>query len=209
MVWVIFDCYGTLVDWIYSIKSVLLYLTGDWFSLKRFFDCEKQSLAEYRPYSSILVDCLKHVLRDYGVEYREEYGESLVSGFAKSPLFPDTIPGLYLLKRRGFKTAILSNTERRLISVTLQGLESYFDEVITAEDIKAYKPSREAFLRAYRVLGVEASEVVHVSAYPFYDLVPASKLGAETILVNRYGYTWSRTASSLEEVARLLLEEEN
>ena len=204
--WVVFDCYGTLVDWVYGLKSVLGYITGDEDSLRYFFDCERKAIREFRPYGLVLRDCLRSVLERYGVEYRDEYGEALAMGFAKSPLFPDTVPGLLALRRRGFKVAVLSNTEKKLIGITLSGLEGLFDAVITAEDVGAYKPSLEAFRRAYGVLGVEPGGVVHVSAYPYYDLEPARRLGARTVLVNRYGYSWPTSVKSLEEAASLIAE---
>ncbi len=202
--WVTFDCYGTLVDWVHGIRSVLEYLTGDTGSITRFFGCEKESIQGFRLYSEVLKKCTRRVLEEYGVEYRDEYGEAVVAGFAHSPLFPDTVPGLLALKRLGVKTAVISNTERRLIGATLAGLESLFDKIVTAEDTGAYKPSLEAFKKAYELIGAEPSIVVHVSAYPYYDLEPASRLGARTVLVNRYGYEWPVKVKSIEGVAEIV-----
>ncbi|MEM2411938.1 MAG: hypothetical protein QW485_05655, partial [Desulfurococcaceae archaeon] len=78
---------------------------------------------------------------------------------------------------------------------------------ITAEDVRAYKPSLEAFLNAYRLLGVSTDRVVHVSAYPQYDLEPANKLGTKTVLVDRgLGYSWPIKVKNLLELPRVLEE---
>ncbi len=194
-----FDCYGTLFDWLYGIRGLLEYLFKR-NVLDEFFECERSELSSFKPYSTILRSCLKRLMEKYGLVYSERYGEALVMGFAKSPPFPDVVPGLKLLKERGYKLAIISNTEHKLINITLTGMRELFNWVITAEDTGYYKPSLKAFTHAYRLMGVSLSEVVHVSAYPYYDLEPARRLGIKTILINRYGYTWNPSIKSLEEI---------
>lgn len=202
--WATFDCYGTLVDWIHAVKTLLEYLTGDSYSLHRFFSCERREVAKppYRPYRVILATCLEETLHYYNMPAKEEYREALITSFAKSPLFPDTVPGLIALRRRGIKTAIISNTERGLIGITLAGIKHLFDAIVTAEDTKAYKPNPQAIQRALELIGADPRKTVHISAYPYYDLQPAARLGLKTILVNRYGYQWRPSAKNLEEVAQ-------
>ena len=202
-----FDCYGTLFDWLYGIKGVLTYVTGE-DVLDRFFRCEKEELRTHEPYSRILCRCLRRILYEGGRRLVEELGkvycDALVLAFAKSPPFPDTLIGLELLRRMGVETAIISNTERRLIEITLAGLRHLFDHVVTVEDTGRYKPDPEAFLRAFAIMGVDPEEVLHVSSYPYYDLEPARRLSVKTLLVNRYGYEWEPSVDSLEEVARFI-----
>ncbi len=194
-----FDCYGTLFDWLYSIRGVLEYLfKRD--VLDKFFECEQAELSSFKPYSTILRSCLRRLMEKHGLSYSERYGNALVLGFAKSPPFPDVVPGLELLKEKGYKLAIISNTEHKLIDITLAGIRDFFNWVITAEDTGYYKPNLKAFTIAYKLMGVELSEVLHVSAYPYYDLEPARKLGVKTIMINRYGYEWSPSIRSLEEI---------
>ncbi len=204
MQWILsFDLYGTLVDWRYSIDRFIQRLLGSEEAVHEFFRCEFASIRSYRPYSSILSECLKHVCEVFNKAYREIYGESLVKAFSKSPPFPDTILGLNLLKDRGFKLMIISNTERRLIKVTLSGIEDLFDWVVTAEDLGVYKPDPRAFIEAYRLAEVDGlrDRVIHISAYPEYDLEPASRVGIKTILVNRYGKSWSPSFTDLVDLA--------
>jgi len=200
----IFDLYGTLVDWRMSIGSFITLYAGREF-VDLFFECDIREVAHYRPYSEVLSTCIREVLRVAGVDASQELVEAFILSFAKSPPFPDTIHGLMVLRKQGFKVAVLSNTERRLIDITLCGFKHLFDNIITAEDVKAYKPSIDAFKQAYRILGVEAGEVVHVSAYPQYDLIPASRLGAGTVLLDRgLGYNWSTRVKSLHELSLIL-----
>lgn len=207
--YVTFDCYGTLFDWRHGIGSVLEYVLREPkdAALREFFKVEQTIITRsgFRRYSDVLKEVLKELMRRKGLQYREVYGDALVAGFAKSPPFPDLVPGLKALRLAGYGVAIISNTERRLIEVTLSGVNELVDEVVTAEDIGKYKPDKEAFVRALKLLGVETDEVVHVSAYTYYDLIPASKLGIRTVLVDRgYGEEWGVKVSSLEELASIL-----
>jgi len=203
---VTFDLYGTLVDWRSSIGSMVSYLAGPDY-IDYFFQCDLESvssLKSYKPYSQILSECLRRTMEKASKPWRDHYGEAIALSFAKSPPFPDTITGLMGLKRIGVMIAIISNTERRLINITLSGLENLVDIVVTAEDTGIYKPNREAFERAYKILGLEYSEAIHVSSYPQYDLETSRSLGIRSIHLNRYGYKWSPSISSLDELVEIL-----
>ena len=166
-----FDLYGTLVDWKESISKAVEFVCPE--ASKRFFENEfsiVRNLETYVPYSSILSQALKMTLEEKGVEFKEEYVRLLITAFSKSQFFPDSILGLIMLKKKGYVTGIISNTEKRLLKVTLAGVEDLFDYIVTAEDTGFYKPNRKAFTRAYEIIGVDLKDVLHVSAYPQYDL---------------------------------------
>lgn len=206
VMYVIFDLYGTLVDWVRSVGSFI----GEFISssaVEEFFKCdiEQASSSTYKPYKEILKECLCRASLKCNASLSSDLKEAFILHFAKSPPFPDAIYGIELLKARGFKVGVLSNTDNDLARITLCGLEWLLDFRITAEDVKAYKPRKEAFLRAYSMLGITPREVVHVSAYPQYDLEPASELGAKTVLVDRgYGYRWHVSVKSLVELVDVL-----
>lgn len=194
-----FDLYGTLVDWRESISRAVEFVCEG--ASQRFFENEfkiVRELKSYTPYSSILSQALKMTLEEKGVEFREEYARLLTTAFSKSQFFPDSILGLIKLKRKGYRTGIISNTERRLLKITLAGVEDLFDYTVTAEDTGFYKPNKMAFTKAYEIMGVNLGEVLHVSAYPQYDLEPASQLGVETVCLDRYGYSWKRSVRRLD-----------
>ena len=203
---VIFDLYGTLIDWRYSISRFVEYYISPR-AVEDFFKCDvaKTASREYKPYKYFLCECLNYVAEKNSVLLSSDVCDAFILSFAKSPPFPDTIYGLRLLKRNGYTLAILSNTDRDLVEITLAGIMDLVDHVITAEDVGAYKPTTEAFTRAYARLGVQPPDVVHVSAYPEYDLLPASRLGARTILLDRgLGYDWPVKVKSLLELHQAL-----
>jgi 2-haloacid dehalogenase len=202
---VVFDLYGTLVDWKHAISSFLeFYVSGS--AVGEFFKCDIEKVKSgYKPYKQVLGECLAEVAAKHNVVVSDELVEAFVLSVAKSPPFPDTIYGLKLLKKAGYKTCILSNTDRDLIDVTLSGVKGLVDYVITAEDVRAYKPNPQAFERAYKILSITPEEAIHVSAYIEYDLLPASRLGAKTVLLDRgLGYDWPIKAKNVVELVNVL-----
>jgi len=199
-----FDCYGTLVDWKRAIGEYLKYHFQKDEIVKEFFNCEFSMISrinKYRKYKEILVECLRKVSsrEDEGLE------RGIVLSFTKSPPFPDVYYGLVTLKKKGYKLAVISNTDKDLINITLAGFEDIFDFIVTAEDTGYYKPNSLAFTTAYSIMGVDYKrEVIHVSAYPEYDLEPARQLGIRNIMIDRYGYNWSPKVKDLIELARYI-----
>src|SRR5205814_2085751 len=60
-----------------------------------------------------------------------------------------------------------------------------FDEIITAQQVGAYKPSHAVFETALRRLNVPKEQVLHVAQSLYHDHVPAKQLGFSTVWVNR------------------------
>ena len=91
-------------------------------------------------------------------------------------------------RARGWKLAILSNTDRDYIDASLERIGVPFDLAIVASEIGSYKPAHrhwEAFFDSARA--PIAAGHVHVGASLFHDVEPARVLGLRTIWVNRLG----------------------
>jgi len=100
------------------------------------------------------------------------------------PPFPDTLSSLQSLSKR-FRLVILSNTDDALFAETQKRLGVRFDEIITAEQVKCYKPGKAHFQEALGRLNVPVSRVLHVAQSLYHDHVPAQELGFRTAWINR------------------------
>jgi 2-haloacid dehalogenase len=100
--------------------------------------------------------------------------------------FPDTVPALRRAKAAGWRLAIISNTDSSIIAHTLRQLEVDFDELVVAEDARAYKPSAKPFELALDALREEPENILHVAFGFKYDIGPAQALGFRTAWVNRH-----------------------
>ncbi len=68
------------------------------------------------------------------------------------------------LKRRGLGIGVVSTKYRRRIEAVLEreNLRGYFDVIVGGEDVRNPKPDPEGALKAVRVLGAAANEVLYV-----------------------------------------------
>ncbi len=187
-----FDCYGTLIDWEAGILSALHKILSahgssrdDPTLLSLYGEFEQRSEhGPYRPYREVLQD----VVRQFGVElgFTPTAGEmrSLPESLPSWQPWPDTVAALRRLKSR-FRLAILSNIDDDLFAATRPQLEVQFDEVITAQQAHAYKPSLKFFELAISRIQAPAHRVLHVAQSIYHDVIPAQGLGLATVWVNR------------------------
>ncbi len=183
-----FDCYGTLIDWEAGILAAIReafpgLAIGDAEILKAYSEIEPVLQATaYREYRTILREVLTELGRRFGREpvRRDLLAESLPSW---KP-FADTVPALEVLGRR-FRLAIISNIDDDLFAGTARALKVPFAEVVTAQQVRSYKPSLRNFQEALARLKVRADRVLHVAESLFHDVAPARRLGIATVWVNR------------------------
>ena len=182
-----FDCYGTLVDWEGGAASFLYTLmlregVGDPPSgreLRTRWEEIQFAMIQgpYRSYKEVLGESVLAWCREVGVPDREVYGEALVDSMRAWQPFPDTRPALTQVREAGVRLAILSNTDRDIIEHTLKQIGVPFDDVVTAEDVGAYKPSLAGFEHMLERLGV------HVAIGDAHLAAPGEDRLAEHVLV--------------------------
>jgi 2-haloacid dehalogenase len=187
-----FDCYGTLINWEAGILLALHRLLSahgkkidDATILKLYGDFEQRSEhGAFRPYREVL----ESVVRQFAAESRfapsPEEVRSLPDSLPTWKPWPDTVFALRQLKTR-FRLAILSNVDDDLFAGTRPQLGVDFDEVITAQQAQAYKPSLKLFKLALSRINAPAHRVLHVAQSVYHDIVPAQALGLATVWVNR------------------------
>jgi len=187
-----FDCYGTLVDWEAGILPVLRRIlsahrkkSNDASLLKLYGDFEQRSeQGAFHPYREVL----ELVVRQFGTEFgfvpTAAETRSLPDSLPSWKPWPDTVAALRRLKTR-FRLAILSNVDDDLFAATRPQLGVEFDQVITAQQAQAYKPSLKLFELALSRINVPAHRVLHVGQSIYHDVIPAQALGLATVWVNR------------------------
>ena len=183
--WATFDCYGTLIDWNGGIGRELERLFGAGRAsdlLHRYHEIEPQVQREdpTRPYREVMAVTLAR-LGDVPAGEDDALGISLPEW---TP-FPEVKQSLEDARARGWKLAILSNTDREFIDASMARVDVPFELAIVASEISSYKPAHghwDAFAAR-----VHADQHVHVGASLFHDVAPAQELGLPTIWINRLG----------------------
>ncbi len=187
-----FDCYGTLINWeagllpaIHRVLAAHGKDIDDATLLKLYGDFEERfEQTPYRTYREVL----ESVVRQFGVELgftpTADEVRSLPDSLPTWNPWPDTVAALRQLKTR-YRLAIFSNVDDDLFAGTRSQLEVAFDEVITAQQARAYKPSLTLFELALNRVNTPAHRVLHVAQSIYHDVVPAQTLGLATVWVNR------------------------
>jgi 2-haloacid dehalogenase len=190
-----FDCYGTLIDWEAEIQQFFAQLLAakgvegidtkalqaQWEEMQ-FHYIQQQ----YRPYRQVLGDTMKMAFDQFHLPYDETDVEAFAASMGQWKPFPDTRDAILELQRL-VKVALITNTDDAIIAETERTIGVKFDDIITAEQAGAYKPSHKGFLLARERLGLAVQDIWHAGFGFKYDVVPASELGYTTVWVNRQG----------------------
>lgn len=187
-----FDCYGTLIDWETGILSALhpvLAAHGkeldDATLLRLYGDFEQRAEhGEFHPYREVLESVVRQFGAELGFTPTPSEMQSLPNSLARWKPWPDTVGALHRLKEK-FRLAVLSNVDDDLFASTRPQLGVEFDDVITAQQARAYKPSLKLFELGLSRVHAPAHRVLHVGQSIYHDVVPAQALGLATVWVNR------------------------
>jgi 2-haloacid dehalogenase len=187
--WATFDCYGTLIDWMGGIRSVLEDLFPDHDAtelLYRYHDIEP-TLQEGRgvAYRQVLTEGLTLLAEREGLVLAEEDRTALADSLPSWPPFDEVPSSLAEVRSRGWKLGILSNTDPDYLDASLELIGVPTDERITASEIGSYKPGHGHWDTFFERTGADRSRHVHVAASLFHDIAPADELGLRAVWINR------------------------
>ncbi len=127
--------------------------------------------------------------------------------------FPDVKPGLEALKQKGVRLAILSNGEPRMLRAAVQsaGIAGLLDAIISAEEVKTFKPAPPVYQLVATHLKVATTNVGFVSSNN-WDINGAGAAGLSTFWIQRnaaepqeeLGFPAGRTVRALTALPALV-----
>lgn len=178
---VLFDFDGTLIDTNDLINKSFFH-TFDQFG----YSFTKEEILQFngpplqKTFTNInpqLAEEMIQTYREHNAKYHDEY----------VTLFPNVIETLDALQQSGFKLAIVSAKMRSGVE---QGLEvtnigSYFDTIVTIDDVANPKPHPESVHKALENLGAMPEQSIMVGDN-YHDIKAGNQAGAKTA-----GVAWS------------------
>ena len=187
--WITFDCFGTLVDWRGGFADILRPVAGERTAelITAYHDFERivEHERPHRLYRDVLQEAVARAAAKIGLPLTSEQRESLPLRWGTQRVFPDVEPALAELRAAGWKLAVLTNCDVDLLAQTQRGFSQPFDLVVTAEQVKDYKPSLAHFRYFGRVSGVAQENWIHAACSFYHDIVPAKEMGIRRIWIDR------------------------
>jgi len=193
-----FDVFGTVVDWRSSVIA-----EGERLGKSKGLEVDWAAFADawralYRPYMdrvgngripwTKLDDLHRQMLEETLVKFEidclsEEEIDDFNRAWHRLKPWRDSIPGLQRLKSR-FVITTLSNGNISLLTNMAKHGGLPWDCILSAENVKRYKPDPEVYLLVPQLFDLRPEQVMMVAAHE-HDLQSARKHGLRTVYVHR------------------------
>jgi 2-haloacid dehalogenase len=189
--WATFDCYGTLIDWNGGIRGAIrgVWPAADAERLMARYHAIEPLVQEGRalPYREVGARTLRAMAAIEGLPLTGSAAYALADSLPNWPAFPEVREALNNLRQRGWRLAILSNTDPDLLAASIEQIGVPVDLRITAAEAGSYKPAHGHWQRFFRESNAEIGSHAHVAASLFHDIAPAHELGLTAVWINRLG----------------------
>jgi 2-haloacid dehalogenase/putative hydrolase of the HAD superfamily len=196
---VTFDVYGTLIDWdTGAFDAFTKEAQRDGFTIEReeliplFHSVQQQIQAgSYELYAEVLRRTAVQIAKDLGWPLEPSRSGFLPDSVQRWPAFKETNSVLQKVAKK-HSIGLISNVDDKLLGQTRRHLQSAtggpldFDLVVTAQQVRSYKPDPAHFTECERRIGGKKGWV-HVAASYYHDVEPCLKKKVPVIWVNRTG----------------------
>jgi len=204
---VLFDLHGTLArklpgaDLATSLSSALLDLGVRAYLQKVraclqyviFVDYLARRFRTYGEFLSLLLHRLGASLpRDDLEGLEDSLRQQVLGGFH---LYEDAVPALRELRRRGYRTGIVTTTPKFMFERAIGEIAGLLDAIVTGYEAMCDKSDPAIYSYATSSLGIKPSQAVMVGNDPELDVRNPMRLGLRAVLLNR-----ERRVEVVEEV---------
>jgi 2-haloacid dehalogenase/putative hydrolase of the HAD superfamily len=188
---VTFDVYGTLIDWETGVYEAFAAEAGrDGFTIERdelipiFHEISRQIEAgSYELYAEVLRRTAIQSAKRLGWPLEPSRAGFLPDSVQRWAPFKETNPVLQKIAKK-YKVGLISNIDDKLLGQTRRHIPLDFDLVVTAQQVRSYKPDPAHFNECERRIGGKRGWV-HVAASYYHDVEPCLKKRVPVIWVNR------------------------
>jgi 2-haloacid dehalogenase/putative hydrolase of the HAD superfamily len=214
---VTFDVYGTLIDWEKGIWDAFsAEADRDGFTIEReeviplFMEIEREIEAgSYELYAEVLRRTVVEIAKRLGWPLEPSRSGFLPDSVQRWEPFRETRVQLDKIAKK-YNVGLISNIDDKLLGQTRRHLQIDFDIVVTAQQVRSYKPDAAHFNECARRIGGKKGWV-HVASSYYHDIEPCVKAKIPVIWVNRHRETLDAgqrkptvEVANLREAAKLL-----
>lgn len=187
----VFDAYGTLFD-VHSVTSLAdeifagqgAKLSQLWRSKQLEYTWQRTLMGRYEDFAAVTRDSLDYASRALQLELKPADSKRLLEAYRHLEPFPETRAALESLLPR--RLAILSNGSPSMLTPMVEnaGLASFFDHVLSVDELKLYKPHPRVYQLACDKFGLESNNIGFISSN-FWDVSGAAHFGFQSFWINR------------------------
>jgi 2-haloacid dehalogenase len=211
-----FDVYGTLIDWETGVyEAFAKEAARDGVEIDRavlipmFHEIEREiESGSYELYAEVLRRTALEIAKRLEWPLEPSRSGFLPDSVQRWQPFKETNTQLQKLSKK-YKLGLLSNIDDKLLGQTRRHIPIDFDLVVTAQQVRSYKPEPPHFTECARRIGGKRGWV-HIAASYYHDVAPCLKQRVPVIWVNRGKETLEPSAKkptaevpNLKEAAKL------
>jgi 2-haloacid dehalogenase/putative hydrolase of the HAD superfamily len=192
--WVTFDVYGTLIDWDTGVVDACKkeasrdgFKIDDEAALVEMFHEISRDVegGSYELYAEVLRRSVIEIAKRMEWPLEPSRAGFLPESVQRWPAFREANPQLKKFVKR-FQTGLISNIDDKLLGQTRRHIPHDFDLVVTAQQVRSYKPDPAHFKEFARRIGGKKGWV-HVASSYHHDVEPCLKEKVPVVWVNRRG----------------------
>jgi 2-haloacid dehalogenase len=186
---ILFDVYETLLD-MSDIERRVNHLLDSirgyriWFELFMQYCFVDNCTVQFNDFTSIAKATMKMAGSMLGHPVSDDQINGVLERLKHVPVHEDVPENLSALSDEGYRIAALTNSPQKTILERMEqsGLVSYFEQVLSAEHVKKYKPSIEVYEWAAKKLEIALNEILLVSSHG-WDIAGGANAGMQTAFI--------------------------
>jgi 2-haloacid dehalogenase len=187
----LFDMNGTLVD-MSALDENFQDIFGNklyrkiWLKTVLHTSSSLTLTGRYETFAKIGEETLKSLADSEGISISLVQKASFKKNLLSLPLYPDVIPALKLLKEKGYRLIVFSNSSKKELKalLLLNNVDYLIEQVFSTDDFKEFKPSTGSYQGVSEKLGVKNSHLWMIAAHS-WDILGSSTAGLKTALIER------------------------
>ena len=188
---IIFDAYGTLFD-VNSAAEKCKNKIGEkwepfanyWRTTQLEYTWLRSLMGRHQDFWKVTEQSLDKSMKIFQIDTSMK--DELLDLYKVLSTFPEVKETLKKLKEKNYKLSILSNGTPSLLKqlVSINNLESIFDDVLSIEEVKIYKPHPNVYNIPIKKYQIEKNQFVYLSSNT-WDVSAAGNFGFNAVWVNR------------------------
>ncbi|KAJ5650203.1 HAD-like domain-containing protein [Penicillium longicatenatum] len=206
-----FDMYGTLLSTDSIVKQLDTHVGSTqassistlWRRYQLEYTWRLNSMHQYEDFSTVTRNSLRQALAEHDQQLPESGIDTLLEAYDSLHTFPDVGPALNRIANDpNLQAVIFSNGTKNMISNSvlhspdLSQHANVFQDLVTVDDARVYKPAPASYQHCARTIGKQPSQMneIWLISCNAWDIVGARNAGLNAIWIDRAGKGWQDAA---------------